>query len=49
MLPAAAHLDRFAPPDAGRAVEVEKIAAPIAGCLLNHEMPVEHDRLQARQ
>ena len=49
MLPAAAHLDRFAPPDAGRAVEVEKIAAAIAGGLLNHEMPVEHDCLQARQ
>src|SRR2546423_9518497 len=49
MLPAAAQLERLAPPDAGRAVEVEKISGAIARRLLNHKMAVEHDRLQAGQ
>src|SRR5256885_1807908 len=49
MLPAAAQLDRLAPPDAGRAVEVEKISRPVAGGLLDHKMAVEHDCLQTRQ
>src|SRR5205807_7538553 len=49
MLPAAAHLDRVAPPDTGSAVEVEKVAAAIARRLLNNEMSIKHDRLQTRQ
>src|SRR5437868_36019 len=48
VLPAAAQLDRFAPPDAGSAVEVEKVSCAIARGLLDHKMPVEHDRLQTR-
>ena len=49
VLPAAAHLDRLATPDAGSAVEVEKAAGAIARGLFDDEMTVEHDRLQARQ
>ena len=49
VLPAAAQLDRFAPPDARGPVEVEKISGAVARGLLDHEMAVEHDRLQARQ
>src|SRR6267142_1235598 len=49
MLPAATHLDRFAPPDSGGAIEVEKIARAIARGLLNYKVPIEHDRLQAGQ
>ena len=36
MLPATAQLDRLAPPDSGRAVEVEKISGAIARRLLDH-------------
>src|SRR2546421_11115039 len=49
MLPAAAQLDRLAPPDAGSAVKVEKVSRPVAGGLLDHKMAVEHDCLQTRQ
>ena len=49
MLPATAHLDRLAAPDAGGAVEVEKAAGAIARGLFDDEMTVEHDRLQTRQ
>src|SRR5260370_42416355 len=47
MLPAAAHLDCFPPPDSGSAIEVEKIPRPIPGGLLDHKVAIEHDRLQA--
>src|SRR2546425_6650735 len=49
MLPAAAQLDRLTPPNAGSAVEVEKISCPVACGLLDHKMAVEHDCLQTRQ
>src|SRR5712691_3813862 len=49
VLPAAAHLNRFAPPNAGRTVEIEKVAAAVARCLFDHKVTVEHDRLQSRQ
>src|SRR5207249_4933614 len=49
VLPAATQLDRFAPPNAGRSVEVEKISGAIARRLFDHEMAVEHDRLQPGQ
>src|SRR5882757_4077417 len=38
VLPAAAHVDGFTPPDAGGTVEVKKTAAAIASRLLNHKM-----------
>src|SRR6266566_8440009 len=49
MLPATAHVNRGAPPDAGRAVEIEEAAGAIARRLLDNEMSVQHDRLQASQ
>ena len=49
MLPTAAHLDRLASPDSCRAVEVEETSAAIARGLLDHKMPVQHDRLQTCQ
>src|SRR5439155_14808666 len=49
VLPAAAHLDRFAAPDSGGAVEVKKIAAAIARSLLDDKVTIEHDRLQTRE
>ena len=45
MLPAAAVVDRLAPPDAGGAVEVEEAAAAIAAAVLEHEVRVEQHRL----
>ena len=49
VLPAAAHLDGGAPPDTGGTVKIEEGAGAIARRLFNHEMPIQHDRLQARQ
>src|SRR5713226_4904354 len=49
VLPAAAHLNRFAPPDSRGAVEIKKVAAPVARRLFDHKMTVEHDRLQPSQ
>src|SRR6266508_167469 len=49
VLPTAAHLNRFASPDAGRAVKVEKIPAAISRGLLHHKVAVKHDCLQTRQ
>ena len=46
VLPAAGRLDGGAPPDAGRAVEVEEAAAALAPAVLQHEMAVEQQRLQ---
>ena len=49
VLPAAAVDDRLAPPDAGGAVEVEEAAAAVAAAVLEHEVPVEEDRLDLRE
>ena len=45
VLPAAGVVDRGAPPDAGRAVEVEEAAGAVAPAVLEHEVRVEQDRL----
>ena len=45
VLPAAGVVDRRAPPDAGRAVEIEEAPAAVAAAVLEHEMAVEQDRL----
>ena len=45
VLPAAGVGDRFAPPDAGRAVEIEEAAGAVAAAVLEHEVRVEQDRL----
>ena len=49
MLPAAAVGDRLGPPDAGRAIEVEEAAGPVAPAVLEHEVGVEQDRLHLGQ
>src|ERR1700682_1056403 len=49
VLPAAAHIDRVAPPDTSSTVEVEETTGAIACGLLDYEVAVEHDRLQASQ
>src|SRR5882724_3652844 len=49
VLPASAQQDGLAPPDAGGAIKVEKVSAPITRGLLNDEVTVEHDGLQSRQ
>src|SRR5262245_45428840 len=45
MLPPARFVYGGASPDPGRAVEVEEPARTIAAAVLEHEMPVEQDRL----
>src|SRR3954471_11198132 len=45
VLPPAGVVDRDAPPDTGRAVEVEEAAAAIPPAVLEHEVAVEQDRL----
>ena len=49
VLPAAGVLDAGAPPEAGRAVEIEEPSAAAAGGLFEQEMPVEEHRLHARE
>ena len=49
VLPAARVGDHLAAPDAGGAVEVEERAGAVAAAVLEDEVPVEHDRLDARQ
>ena len=46
VLPAAGRFDRGPPPDAGRAVEVEEASAAVPAPMLQHEVPVEEERLQ---
>ena len=47
--PAAGVLDGRAPPDAAGAVELEQPAGERARALLDHEMPVLHEALRARE
>ena len=47
VLPAAAALDAGAPPEAGRAVEIEEAPGAAAGGLLEHEVAVEEHGLDA--
>ena len=49
VLPAAGVVDRRAPPDARRAVEIEEAARPVAAAVLEHEVPVEQNRLDLRE
>src|SRR6185295_20014537 len=49
VLPAAAGLDRLAPPDPCGTVEVEEAADAVAGRVLDLEMTVEEDRLDPRE
>src|SRR2546430_17669960 len=46
MLPTAAIIDGRAAPDAGGAVEVHEASTAVAGGVLDHEMPIEEDRLR---
>ena len=49
VLPATRIDDRFATPDAGRAVEVEEVARTISPAVLEHEVTIEQDRLDLRE
>ncbi len=49
VLPAAGVLDASSAPHAGRAVEAHEPPAAIAGCVLDHEVPVQQDGLRLGQ
>ena len=49
MLPAAGRVNRLAPPDAGRAVEIEEAPGAVPAAVLEDEMRVEQDRLNLRE
>src|SRR4030095_14798008 len=49
VLPAARVVNRRAPPDAGRAVEIEEQAAAVASAVLEDEMTVQENGLNLRQ
>src|SRR5262245_18103448 len=49
MLPSTFRINGFASPHAGGAVEIEETASPIPCPMLEHEVSVEHDRLNLRE
>ena len=49
VLPSAGVGDRFTPPDAGGAIEIEEAPGAVAAAVLEHEVRVEQDRLDLRE
>src|SRR5580700_2096579 len=49
VLPAAGGINRRAAPNAGGPIKVEKCSPARAAAMLNYEMPIEQNRLHARQ